>query len=64
MTFNVYLRLFFCLFIWSDYGGKNFNEAPLKGLSGEMPDIVLVKRAPPPKNAYSKVCTLVRSGLV
>eukprot|EP00904_Undaria_pinnatifida_P005794 jgi/Undpi1/2344/HiC_scaffold_13.g05727.m1 len=37
-----------------DLRGKNFNEALLKGLSGELPDIVLVKRAPPPKSAHSK----------
>ncbi|CAM9598161.1 unnamed protein product, partial [Ectocarpus sp. 8 AP-2014] len=38
-----------------DLRGKNFNEALLSGLSGDVPDIVLVKRAPPPKTAQSKV---------
>ena len=33
---------------------KIFNDALLKGLSRELPDIVLVKRAPAPK-AHSKV---------
>lgn len=37
--------------------GKNFNEALLKGLSADLPDIVLVKRAPPPKTSQSKVKT-------
>ncbi|CAM9543953.1 unnamed protein product, partial [Ectocarpus sp. 12 AP-2014] len=37
-----------------DLRGKNFNEALLSGLSGDVPDIVLVKRAPPPKTAQSK----------
>ena len=59
MTFNMHLRLVFFCVIWSDHRGKNFNEALLKGLSGEMPDIVLVKRALPPKNAHSKVCGVV-----
>ena len=59
MTFNTFPPLFFFCVIWSDHRGKNFNEALLKGMSGEMPDIVLVKRAPPPKNAHSKVCGVV-----
>eukprot|EP00903_Cladosiphon_okamuranus_P022089 g20312.t1 len=37
-----------------DLRGKNFNEALLKGLSSDLPDIVLVKRAPPPKTNQSK----------
>ena len=49
----------FHVFFWPDHRGKNFNEALLKGLSGELPDIVLVKRAPPPKSAHSKVCSEV-----
>ena len=44
--------------------GKNFNEALLKGLSADLPDIVLVKRAPPPKTSQSKVkVTVVKAGL-
>ena len=59
MTFNMYLHLLFFCVIWQDHRGKNFNEALLKGLSGEMPDIILVKRAPPQKNAHTKVWSVV-----
>ncbi|CAN0253120.1 unnamed protein product [Pylaiella littoralis] len=41
-----------------DLRGKNFNEALLKGLSEEVPDIILVKRGHPPKNAQSKASRL------
>ena len=59
MAFNMYLRLFFICVISQDHRRKNFDEGLLKGLSGEMPDIVLVKRAPPPKITHSKVCGVV-----
>ena len=49
----------FHVFFWPDHRGKNFNEALLKGLWGELPDIVLVKKAPPPKSAHCKVCNEV-----
>lgn len=35
--------------------GKNFNDALMRGLSTDLPDVVLVKRAPPPKNPQAKV---------
>lgn len=40
------------------FRGKNFNESLLKGLSEEVPDIILVKRGHPPKNAQSKASRL------